>query len=166
MDSDNYEEGIAEATRAINLAPKNERAYATRTYCEFKLSRMKEGFADSEKVIKYYTLNPYDSSLWNTYRNRAQAYKMLGRTKEYLAEQPKAYVFELIDAGEKAREVGQLDDAYRKVDMALKTNPRVADLWFMRGVIQSNQNKNAEAIADLTKDKTGAECANALLLPR
>ncbi len=151
MDLENHEGAIEEATRAVELAPKMARAYATRAYCEFRLNRLKEGFADSDKVIKYYTVNPLDSSIWSTYRNRCQAYKMLGRTKEYLAEQPKAYVVELIDAGQKAREVGQLDDALQKINFALKSNLQVADLWFMKGVIDSNLNKNVEAIADLSR---------------
>ncbi|CAN5164671.1 hypothetical protein BH10CYA1_BH10CYA1_58130 [soil metagenome] len=151
MDLDNHEGAIEEATRAIKFAPKMARAYATRAYCEFKLNRIKEGFADSDKVIKYYALNPLDSSIWNTYKNRVQAYKMLERTKESSAEQPKAYVFELIDAVEKAREVGQLDDALKKVDLALKFNSQIAELWFMRGIIDSNQGKSATAIADLSK---------------
>ncbi|MBI2809870.1 MAG: tetratricopeptide repeat protein [Candidatus Melainabacteria bacterium] len=150
MDLENHEGAIAEATRAIELAPKMARAYATRAYCEFRLNRIKEGFADTDKVIKYYTPNPLDASIWNTYRNRCQAYKMLGRTKEYAAEQPKAQVSELIDAGEKAREAGQLDDALQKINLALKSNSQVADLWFMKGVINSNQNNNVEAIADLS----------------
>ncbi len=151
MDLDNDEGAIEEATRAIALDSKMARAYATRTYCEFKSNRMKEGFADSEKVIKYYTLNPLDAAIWSTYKNRIQAFKMLGRTKEYDAEQPKAYVSNLIDAGEKAREAGQLDDALKKVDIALKLNPQVADLWFMRGVIKSNQTANAEAVEDFSR---------------
>lgn len=151
MDLDNDEGAIEEATKAIASDSKMARAYATRAYCEFKTNRMKEGFADSEKVIKYYTLNPLDATIWNTYKNRTQAFKMLGRNKESLAEQPKAVVSDLIDAGEKAREVGQLDDALKKIDSALRYNPQVADLWFMRGVICSNQNKNAEAIEDFSK---------------
>lgn len=151
MDLDNDEGAIAEATRAIALNPKMARAFATRAYCEFKTNRIKEGFADSEKVIKYYTPNPLDATIWNTYKNRIQAFRMQGRNKEFLAEQPKAYISELIDAGEKAREVGQLDDALKKIDLALKTNLHVADLWFMRGVICSNQNKNLEAIEDFSK---------------
>ncbi|MBS1956203.1 MAG: tetratricopeptide repeat protein [Cyanobacteria bacterium SZAS-4] len=151
MDLDNNEAAIEESTRAIAIAPKMARAYATRAYSEFKTNRMKEGFADSEKVIKYYTVNPLDATIWNTYKNRIQAFRMLGRNKEFLAEQPKAYISDLIDAGEKAREVGQLDVALQKIDSALKINPEVADLWFMRGVICSNQNKNPEAVDDFSK---------------
>ncbi len=151
MDLDNDEGAIEEATRALAIDSKMARAYATRAYCEFKKNQIKEGFVDSEKVIKYYTVNPLDASIWNTYKNRIQAFKMLGRNKEFLAEQPKAYVSELIDAGEKAREAGQLDEALKKIDVALKMNPQVADLWFMRGVICSNQSKNAEAIENFSK---------------
>ncbi|HEY9731198.1 MAG TPA: tetratricopeptide repeat protein [Drouetiella sp.] len=151
MDMNQSEQAISEATRAIEADPRIVRAYSIRTYCEFQRNRMKEGFADSTKVINFYTINPYDWSIWHAHKNRAQAYKILHQTREYAAERPNSEIFDELHGAEEAREAGRLDVAASKVTAALKLNPKAPDLWFFRGVINSNQGQFAESITDFNR---------------
>ncbi len=151
MDLDDCAGTIAESKRALEIDPKLFRAYAYRAYCLFKSGRMKEGFADSEKAISLYTVNPYDWSIWVVYKNRAKAFKMIQRPREAQADLEKANVFVLLDEAGKERESGRLEAAIEKIDNALTLDAHDADLWFMRGVLGSNQGKYWQAIADFTR---------------
>lgn len=151
MDLNQIEQAIAESTHAIELNPKITRAYSTRSYCEFQRNKMKEGFADSDKVIKFYTINPLDWALWHAHKNRAQAFKMLHRNKEYAAEELNAQIFNALQEAESTRETGSLDVAAEKITDAIKVNSKIPDLWFFRGVINSNQGQFADAISDFDK---------------
>lgn len=151
MDMNQNDQAMAEATRAIQLNPKTDRAYATRAYCEFQRNDLKAGFADSEKVLKLYKINPFDWSIWNTHKNLAHAFKMTHRSKELEAEQQNVRIYTLLNDAENARDDGQLDAAMQKLDAALQLNPKVPDLWYFRGVINDNLIKYAEAVSDFTK---------------
>lgn len=142
---------IAEATRAIELDPKMARAYAFRSYCFFKSGKLPEGFADSQKLVDYYTVNSNDWAIWNCMDNRARAYQMVGKIREAKADLATVRIYKMLDDAGKLREAGSLEAAIEKIDQILVLEPLLADLWYLRGVVGSNQRKHWQAIADYSR---------------
>ncbi|HIA51592.1 MAG TPA: tetratricopeptide repeat protein [Candidatus Melainabacteria bacterium] len=151
MDVDNLPAMEAALTRAIELDDRLLRAYEFRSYCYFRRGRIKEGLADSKKAEALYCVNPHDWGLWNVLKNRAKVYSRMGMVNEARADREKQLLFEILDQAGKAREIGQLPEAIKRIDEGLKVDPLHADLWFLRGVVNANMMKFWEAVADYNK---------------
>lgn len=151
MDTNQIDKALIEANKAIQYDPRMARAYATKAYCEFYRHQMKEGFNDCAKVLKLYTVNPLDWTAWYTHKNLSHAYKMANRTKEFADEQTGVQICDLLSAADQARNAGQLNVSFQKINFALKLDSRIPDLWFFRGVLNLNQGQNAQALADFNK---------------
>jgi tetratricopeptide (TPR) repeat protein len=163
MHQENCQQTIAECTRALELDPQIYRAYAQRAYCFFKLGRLQQGFEDSDKAISLYTINPLNGSIGTVYKNRAKAFKMIGKTKEASADTAKAQIYEAwVDATE-GREQGLLQPTIEKIDGLIKSDPKNADLWFFRGIISNNQSKHWQAVADFSRAMKLAPKSSAML---
>ncbi len=151
MNTENFPAMRAELNRAIELDSKLCRAYAYRSYLNFRTGHRKEAFADSQKAIELYTVNAHDWSIWIVLKNRARAYDMIGDRAKANADREKVQAFETLDQAGKFREVGRLPDALKRLDEALTKDPMNADMWFFRGVINANLMKFWDAVADYNR---------------
>jgi serine/threonine-protein kinase len=150
MMEDRYKEGLVACTRAIEINPKNFRAYTFRAYCNFRLRKIREGLEDSDKAIKYYQVNPFDPSILWALDNRARAYKMIRRNDLANADLEFLQVYDLLNKAIKFREWARLNDAVTTVDQAIKNMPKNSDFWFFRGVVNGNRRDFWEAAADFS----------------
>lgn len=151
MNMDRCAESIRESSQALKLNPGLARAYANRAYCQFKLGKFQLGFADSQKAIDCYSVNPLDYLIWPCLNNRAQAYKLTGRADLAAEDRKRAAVYDRLDEAAKMREQGELELAIERIDKTLAEDSMNADLWFMRGIVSSAQRRHWQAIADFTR---------------
>lgn len=150
MMEDKYPDSHRASSRAIELDPKNFRAYTFRAFANFQLRKIVDGLRDSDLAIKYYEINPFDPSLIWALQNRARAYKLVHRQDLANADLELLQTYELLDKAVKAREWARLNDAVNITDQALKNLPRNPDLWFFRGVVNSNRRDFWTAAADFS----------------
>jgi len=151
MNTDDMPKMAQALKRALELDDKLCRAYANRSYMNFRSGRMKEGLADSQKAIDLYVVNPHDWSVRKVYANRALVYDRAGARAQAQADREKEHVFELLDQAGKFREVGRLPDTVKRIDEGLALEPTNADLWFFRGLTKANMMKFWDAIADFNR---------------
>lgn len=142
---------ITECTRAVELNPKVFRAYADRAYASFSLGMYENGFADSDKVVEHYMVNPHDWSLYPCLKNRLVAYARTGKRVDTTEDRRRVMIYEKLDEAGKLREQGRLQEAIDAIDRLLKEDPLSADLWFKRGIVSNNQRKHWQAVADFTR---------------
>ncbi len=150
MMKDRYPEGIEACSKAIEINPKDARAYTFRAFCCFKTRSIRQGLEDSDKAVDYYQSNPFDPSLVWALDNRCRAYRMVGRKDLANADLELLQTYDLLNKAIKAREWARLDDAVKLVDQALKYLPRCSDMWFFRGVVNSNRRDYWTAAADFS----------------
>lgn len=150
MMEDMFTQAIEACTKAIELSPENAQAYTFREFCYFQMRRFPEGLADSEKAIKYYKPNPFEPSLVWALDNRVRACKMLRRPDLIEQDLNVLQTYEILNKAIKHREWARLDDAIKTVDQAIKNMPKNADMWFFRGVVNSNKRDFWNAAADFS----------------
>ncbi len=151
MDRDQLPLMSVEVNRALQLDPKLCRAYAYRAYYYFCTGRLKEGLVDSKTAEQLYIVNPYDWAIWTILKNRARAYEKMHRFEEAKADREKQLPFEMLDQAGKFREVGRLPESLKRLDEGLAIDPLNGDLWWLRGVVNSNMMKFYEAVADYSR---------------
>ncbi len=150
MMQDQFPQAIEACTTAIELSPQNAQAYTFREFCHFQLKHFREGLEDSEKAIKYYQPNTYEPSLVWALDNRVRACRMIRRPDLVEQDLNVLQTYEVLNKAIKHREWARLDDALATVDQAIKNMPKNADMWFFRGVVNSNKRDFWNAAADFS----------------
>lgn len=150
MMQDQLPEAIDACTKAIELNPENAQAYTFREFCHFQMKHIREGLEDSEKAIKYYKPNTFEPSLIWALDNRVRACRMIRRTDLIEQDLNLLQTYEILDKAIKHREWARLNDAITTVDQAIKNMPKNADMWFFRGVVNSNKRDFWNAAADFS----------------
>lgn len=150
MMQDQFPQAIEACTKAIELNPENAQAYTFREFCYFQTRHFEEGLEDSEKAIKYYKTNAFEPSLVWALDNRVRACRMIRRPDLIEQDLNMLQTYEILNKAIKHREWARLDDAIKTVDQAIKNMPRNADMWFFRGVVNSNRRDFWNAAADFS----------------
>lgn len=150
MMQDQFPQAIEACTKAIELTPQNAQAYTFREYCHFQLKNIKAGLEDSEKAIKYYHPNAYEPSLVWALDNRVRACRMIKRPDLIEQDLNVLQTYQILDKAIKHREWARLNDALKTVDQAIENMPKNADMWFFRGVVNSNRRDFWNAAADFS----------------
>ncbi len=150
MMQDQFPDSIEACTKAIELNPQGAQAYTFREFCYFQIKRIREGLEDSEKAIKYYKPNAYEPSLVWALDNRVRACRMIRRPDLIEQDLNVLQTYEVLDKAIKHREWARLNDALNTVDQAIKNMPKNADMWFFRGVVNSNKRDFWNAAADFS----------------
>jgi len=150
MMQDQFPPAIEACTKAIELNPENAQAYTFREFCYFQTRRYKEGLEDSEKAIKFYRTNAFEPSLVWALDNRVRACRMIRRPDLIEQDLNMLQTYEILNKAIKHREWARLDEAIKTVDQAIKNMPRNADIWFFRGVVNSNKRDFWNAAADFS----------------
>lgn len=150
MMQDQFPQAIEACTKAIELNPENAQAYTFREFCYFQTGRLKEGLEDSQKAIKYYRSNAFEPSLVWALDNRVRACKMIGRPDLVEQDLNVLQTYEILNKAIKHREWARLNEAIDTVDKAIKNMPKNPDMWFFRGVVNSNKRDFWNAAADFS----------------
>lgn len=150
MMQDQFPQAIEACTTAIELNPQNAQAYTFREFCHFQLKHIREGLEDSEKAIKYYKTNTFEPSLVWALDNRVRACRMIRRPDLIEQDLNVLQTYEILNKAIKHREWARLNDALATVDQAIKNMPKNSDMWFFRGVVNSNKRDFWNAAADFS----------------
>jgi len=156
----NYKAAEEDFTKAIELNPKNARAYSNRAFCENRLYNYKAAIDDYDKVAElepknYRALRNGNLSRWylarsggtpldfNSHPNDAKAYGKTALAKE---------------------EKGDYEGAIKDYTAAIEANPS-AGLYFARGEVKYKTKDFSGAIKDFTQaiERDAAKYAKAYL---
>ena len=143
-----HKEAIADYDKAIELNPKDARAYYNRGNAKHQLKQHKEAIADYDKAIE---LNPKDAK---AYYNRGNAKNELKQHKEAIADYNKAIELNPKDAnaynnrGVAKSNLKQHKEAIADYDKAIELKPEDAQAYYNRGLAYRELGKKEEADAD------------------
>lgn len=142
-----YEEGMAKLEDKT-LHPAIHRAIADAWY--------KEGKTDQAitSLTKALEAAPDDTATLQLLVNLLVAANREDEAQTYMARLPEGTTVDpntILNLGIKDFNEGKMGDALEHFDRAIRENPDLADAYYFRALVYLNQNKNAEAKADLQK---------------
>lgn len=149
--SKNYEEAIAEFSKAIELNPKFDRAYTNRGIALMEKGEYDRAIDDYNKATE---LNPKQ---FQAYSNRGNAWRFKGDVDRAIDDHTKAIELNPNDArmynNRGAAWVGKGDYSQANIDFtkAIELNPKYAMAYYNRGNTLYCQGKFKDAIPDYQK---------------
>lgn len=149
----NYKAAVEKLTQAIEINPKNARAYNTRGDAFYRLGEYDKAQADSSQAIR---LNPHDA---NAYYDRGFIFYKLRKYKEAIADYNKAIELDEKNAniyfgrglaryklkdkqGEDKQ--GAIDD----LSQAISLKPEYSEAYLQRGIVHRRIGQKQAAIED------------------
>ncbi|HSG39347.1 MAG TPA: tetratricopeptide repeat protein [Thermoanaerobaculia bacterium] len=142
-----YEEGMAKLEDQ-SLHPAIYRAIADSWYKEGKAD---QAIASLKKSLEY---APDDAATLQLLVNLLVAEDREDEAKVYMAKLPQGATVDpntILNLGIKEFNSGNMDQAMTHFDRAVRENPSLAEAYYFRALVYMNQQKNAEARADLEK---------------
>ena len=150
MDGD-PEDAITEFDRAIELDPRNLKAYGNRGVSKAGLGRYEDAIADYDWVIE---LDPGNAK---GYHNRGNAKHALGRYEDAIADFDKALDLDssrglsYVSRGNAKHALGRHEDAIADFDKALGLDPGYLNAYGNRGLLKAGLGRHEDAIADFDR---------------
>ena len=129
-----YENAINDFDRAIELDPKNPKAYHHRGITKYKLGKYEEAINDFDKTIE---LNPKSTRAYN---NRAIAKGELGKHEEAIKDYDKAieldpdYSYAYNNRGSAKDELGEYKEAIIDYNEAIESDPNNPSYFHNRAI--------------------------------
>lgn len=145
-----YKEAARDCDSVLKLNPKSAGAYSRRGYSYCRLGQYEKGIADLTKSIE---LNQVEMTSWDAcfdYKNRAIAYRHLGKTKLAEKDEAQAQILNAIQRARGYRMQIQLAPAVALMNEAVSKHPDNLYLRYFRGVAEMNDGRLSDAIADFT----------------
>jgi tetratricopeptide (TPR) repeat protein len=138
---------IAEATKVIEIEPRNRLAYQLRGGAYFEKADYRRALEDTTKSIE---LDPTD---WNELNVRAAIYSRMGEHRLAIADNNKAVEIApqvaavYSNRSSTYQHAGEMDNALRDINKAISLSPR-GYYYFARGKMLDSLGRTEEAIAD------------------
>jgi tetratricopeptide (TPR) repeat protein len=146
-----YDEGIIELTKAIELDPRYTRAYYDRGTAYGKKGEHDRAISDLTKAIE---LNPKH---FYAYNNRGFAYKSKGQYDQAISDFTKAIELNpkhynaYINRGLAYKSKGQYDQAISDFSKVIELNPEEYHAYIDRGFAYKSKGQYDQAISDYSK---------------
>ena len=147
----NYEQAIADYTKAIKIKPGYAGAYYNRGNAKINLGRHEEAIED------YTTAIGSRDNFAEAYNNRGIAKNHLGRYEEAIVDYTEAigsgdnYAEAYNNRGNAKSGLGRHEEAIEDCTKAIKIKPGYAEAYNNRGIAKSGLGRHEEAIEDYTK---------------
>lgn len=145
-----YEDAVKDCDAVIKMDPKFGGAYSRRGVANCQLGKYAQGVADFTRSLE---LNQIDFSNWDApfdYKNRAIAYRHLGKDKLAEKDEQMAQLYRAIERARGYRSRIQLGEAVSIMNDAVKQKPTDKYLRYFRGVSTMNDGNLDTAISDFT----------------
>jgi tetratricopeptide (TPR) repeat protein len=151
-----YTKSITYLSDCLKYYPKDHEAYFYRGLARMSLKKNSEAINDYTKAIQLNSISPFI----NAYYNRAICKIELKQYKEALKDLEMVkkwdpYTKDLIYTffGKCNFYLGNIDEAKKNVDQAIKSYPGVYDNFYTRGLIKLKENDKVGACEDFNKAK-------------
>ncbi len=146
-----YDQAIADYTKAIELDPKYARPYNNRGLAYKNKGQYDQAIADFTKAIEL------DPKYTYAYYNRGNAYQSKGQYDQAIADFTKAIELDpkftnaYYNRGFAYKNKGQYDQAIADYSKAIELDPKFTNAYYFRGSAYQNKGQYDQAIADFTK---------------
>lgn len=152
--------GVADCDMALKLDPKLTSLYSSRGFCKLMLKQYAEGIADITKAIDQNHLDLFEQDDFSDYRNRGNAYKLLGKQFEAMKDLAMAEKLKPLADAIALRERLQVKEAIPVIQKAIDAAPSRRSSRYIRGIMYANEGLYANAIKDfeqmIKEDPTNA----------
>ncbi len=140
-----YDQAIRDFSKAIEMEPKMAPIYESRASVYVLKGLYDEAIADCTQAIGLLT------RMDTAYHTRANAYAAKGMKKEAAADYERA-AKAYIDKGLEMAKAGQLDDAIKRFDAAIRLNTKHSpSAYYHRGVAWEKKGESLKAVNDYSE---------------
>ncbi|HEY9730778.1 MAG TPA: tetratricopeptide repeat protein [Drouetiella sp.] len=150
MRNSRYADAVKDCDAVIKLDPKFGGAYSRRGFAYCQLGKYEQGIADLTRSLE---LGQIDWSNWDApfdYKNRAIAYRHVGKIKLAEKDEQMAQVYRAIERARGYRSRIELGEAVSIMNDAVKLRPNDKYLRYFRGVSTMNDGNLDAAINDFS----------------
>ncbi len=136
--------------RAIEVNPKNSRAYSGLSFCQINEHDYKNAYLNGVKSEQLFQVDPiYVMPDLGLLKNLALLSQKCNRPADAAKYVRKVRQYEAVNLARTYREQGVLDKSLELLDPLLKADPNLAYAHLMRGVAYNNRSEHLKAIKDL-----------------
>jgi tetratricopeptide (TPR) repeat protein len=153
---DIYAKSITYLSDCLKYFPSDHEAYFYRGVAKMSLNKNSEAITDFTKAIQLNSISPFINAYYNRaickievkqYKEALKDLEMVKKWDPYTKDG--IYTF----FGKCNFYLGNVDEAKKNVDQAIKAYPNVNDNYFIRGLIKLRENDKVGACEDFTKAK-------------
>ncbi len=146
----NYKDAVKDCDAAIKLNPNAGGAYSRRGFSYCQLGKYDQGIADLTRSIALQQVELTDWDAPFDYKNRAAAYRHIGKTKLAEQDQQMVGIYSAIERARGYRSQIQFGPSIQIMNDAIRNRPNDRYLRYFRGITTMNDGKLDVAIDDFT----------------